>query len=66
MGGPALIAGGNLCGLPALALPNGYGENGLPTSTAFMAPALGEKTLIQLGNAYQAKTDWHLKAPPAA
>jgi aspartyl-tRNA(Asn)/glutamyl-tRNA(Gln) amidotransferase subunit A len=64
-GGPALIAGGNLCGLPAIALPNGYGENGLPTSTSFLAPALGEKTLIQIGNAYQSKTDWHLKAPPA-
>jgi aspartyl-tRNA(Asn)/glutamyl-tRNA(Gln) amidotransferase subunit A len=62
--GPALIPAGNLCGLPALALPNGYGENGLPTSIAFMGPALGEKTLVQLGNLYQSKTDWHLKSPP--
>jgi aspartyl-tRNA(Asn)/glutamyl-tRNA(Gln) amidotransferase subunit A len=63
--GPSLIAGGNLCGLPAIALPNGYGENGLPTSTSFLGAALAEKTLIELGNAYQSKTDWHLKAPPA-
>src|SRR3989449_2210586 len=35
-GGPALIAAGNLCGLPALALPNGFGENGLPTSISFL------------------------------
>jgi aspartyl-tRNA(Asn)/glutamyl-tRNA(Gln) amidotransferase subunit A len=62
--GPALIPAGNLCGLPALAMPNGYGENGLPTSIAFMGPALGEKTLVQLANVFQSKTDWHLKSPP--
>jgi aspartyl-tRNA(Asn)/glutamyl-tRNA(Gln) amidotransferase subunit A len=65
-GGPALIAGGNLCGLPALAMPNGFGENGLPTSIAFMGPAFSERTLVRLGNAYQARSDWHLKQPPAA
>ncbi len=65
-GGPALIPAGNLCGLPALALPNGFGENGLPTSIAFMGPAFSERALVQLGNAYQARTDWHLKRPPAA
>jgi aspartyl-tRNA(Asn)/glutamyl-tRNA(Gln) amidotransferase subunit A len=64
--GPALIPAGNLCGLPALAMPNGYGENNLPTSIAFMGPALSERTLVQLGNLYQSKTDWHLKAPPEA
>ena len=59
-------AAGNLCGLPALAMPNGLGENGLPTSIAFMGPAFSEGGLVQLGNAYQTRTDWHLKRPPAA
>jgi aspartyl-tRNA(Asn)/glutamyl-tRNA(Gln) amidotransferase subunit A len=65
-GGPALIPAGNLCGLPALALPNGFGENGLPTSISFMGPAFSERELVQLGNAFQARSDWHLKRPPAA
>ena len=65
-GGPGLIPAGNLCGLPALALPNGLGENGLPTSIAFMGPAFSEHALVQLGNVYQARTDWHLKPPPVA
>ena len=65
-GGPGLIAAGNLCGLPALAMPNGLGENGLPTSIAFMGPAFSERDLVRLGNAYQARTDWHLKRPPVA
>jgi aspartyl-tRNA(Asn)/glutamyl-tRNA(Gln) amidotransferase subunit A len=65
-GGPALIPAGNLCGLPALALPNGFGENGLPTSISFMGAAFSERELVQLGNAYQARTEWHLKRPPGA
>jgi aspartyl-tRNA(Asn)/glutamyl-tRNA(Gln) amidotransferase subunit A len=65
-GGPALIPAGNLCGLPALALPNGFGENGLPTSISFLGPALSERTLVALGNVLQEKSDWHLQRPPAA
>ena len=64
--GPAVIAAGNLCGLPALAVPNGFGEHDLPTSMAFMGPALGERTLIELGKSFQVATDWHLKRPPEA
>lgn len=65
-GGPALIPAGNLCGLPALAMPNGFGENGLPTSFALLGPAFSEKLLVQAGAFYQRQTDWHLKRPPEA
>ena len=63
--GPAVIPAGNLTGLPALALPDGFGENGLPTSIAFMGAAFSERTLAQIGTAYQARTDWHTRRPPA-
>jgi len=63
-GGPALIAAGNLCGLPALCVPNGLGENRLPTSIAFMGPAFSERELVALGAFYQSKTRWHLERPP--
>ena len=65
-GGPALIPAGNLCGLPALAMPNGYGDNGLPTSFALMGPAFSEKRLAEVGAWYQRQTDWHLRRPPDA
>jgi aspartyl-tRNA(Asn)/glutamyl-tRNA(Gln) amidotransferase subunit A len=65
-GGPSLIPAGNLCGLPALALPDGFGENGLPTSLQFMGPAFSEALLVRIGRAYQQRTDWHTKRPPAA
>jgi aspartyl-tRNA(Asn)/glutamyl-tRNA(Gln) amidotransferase subunit A len=65
-GGPALIAAGNLCGLPALALPDGFGENGLPTSFQLVGPAFSEALLVRIGHAYQQRTDWHTRRPPAA
>jgi aspartyl-tRNA(Asn)/glutamyl-tRNA(Gln) amidotransferase subunit A len=65
-GGPALIPAGNLCGLPALSMPNGFGENGLPTGIAMMGPAFSEATLIAIGNAFQSATDWHSRQPPGA
>jgi aspartyl-tRNA(Asn)/glutamyl-tRNA(Gln) amidotransferase subunit A len=65
-GGPPLIPAGNLCGLPALCVPNGFGENGLPTSISFMGAALSERDLIDLGRMYQDRTDWHTRVPPGA
>jgi aspartyl-tRNA(Asn)/glutamyl-tRNA(Gln) amidotransferase subunit A len=65
-GGPSVIAGGNLCGLPAVAMPNGFGENGLPTSLSFLGPAFSEAKLVALANAYQSKTTWHTRRPPGS
>ncbi len=65
-GGPPLIPAGNLCGLPALALPDGFGENGLPTSLQLMGPVFSESLLVRIGHAYQQRTDWHTRRPPAA
>jgi aspartyl-tRNA(Asn)/glutamyl-tRNA(Gln) amidotransferase subunit A len=65
-GGPPLIPAGNLCGLPALALPDGFGENGLPTSFQLMGPAFSEASLVGIGHGYQQRTDWHTRRPPAA
>jgi aspartyl-tRNA(Asn)/glutamyl-tRNA(Gln) amidotransferase subunit A len=64
-GGPALIPAGNLCGLPALAMPNGFGDNRLPTSISFMGPAFSEGELTALANEYQSRTQWHLERPPS-
>jgi aspartyl-tRNA(Asn)/glutamyl-tRNA(Gln) amidotransferase subunit A len=63
-GGPPLIATGNLCGLPAVCVPNGLGENQLPTSMTFMGPAFSERDLVALAAHYQSKTRWHLERPP--
>jgi len=62
-GGPPVIPAGNLCGLPALCLPTGLGDEGLPTSIAFMGPAFSEGTLVAIGRALQARTKAHTALP---
>ena len=62
-GGPALIPGGNLCGLPALCAPNGFGENGLPTSIQWMGAPNSEELLVAIGNEFQSLTGWHTRRP---
>ena len=63
-GGTAIGGAGNLAGLPALAVPNGFGESGLPTSLSLTGRAFEENRLIAIGAAYQARTDWHARRPP--
>ena len=63
-GGPGVIAAGNLVGQPALVVPNGFGENGLPTAFQFTGRAFSDETLVALGAEVQARTEWHRKRPP--
>ena len=63
-GGPPVIPAGNLCGLPAICIPTGLGALGLPTSIAFMGPALSEASLVQMGIDVQFKLRFHERLPP--
>jgi aspartyl-tRNA(Asn)/glutamyl-tRNA(Gln) amidotransferase subunit A len=62
---PATIPAGNLAGLPALALPMGFGKDGLPVSLQLLGRAFSESTLVAIGDAYQQMTDFHRRQPPA-
>jgi aspartyl-tRNA(Asn)/glutamyl-tRNA(Gln) amidotransferase subunit A len=61
--GPSLGAAGNLCGLPSVTVPNGFGERGLPTALEFMGRTHGEDRILAAAGAYQARTDWHTRRP---
>jgi len=63
-GGTSIAGAANLCGAPALFLPNGFGEAGLPTSLQLTSRARSEATLLQLGMHFQARTDFHRRRPP--
>ncbi len=54
---------GNAAGLPAVAVPNGFTEAGLPTSLQFMGRAWEENTILAAARAWQAVTDWHRRHP---
>ena len=43
----------NLAGIPALALPSGMTEDGLPLSIQFMAPHFSEQALFEVGKKFE-------------
>ena len=55
---------GNAYGLPALALPCGFGREHLPVGFQIMGPPFSEGLLLDLGEVYQKRTNWHLERPP--
>ncbi|WP_200975253.1 amidase [Echinicola sp. 20G] len=54
----------NLTGHPALCMPNGFNDQGSPTSITFLANLYEEEKLIMLGRLYQEGTSWDEKRPP--
>jgi aspartyl-tRNA(Asn)/glutamyl-tRNA(Gln) amidotransferase subunit A len=60
--GPA----GNAAGLPAITIPNGFGEGGLPTGFHIVTRAFDENRLLGLAAAYQQQTEWHTRHPEIA
>ena len=53
----------NYLGGPALIVPCGFTESGLPAAFQLMGRPFSEATLFRLGHAYQDATDWHTRAP---
>ena len=53
----------NLTGHPCLVLPNGFRENGTPTSISFIGNLFDEGKILSVAKAYQDATDFHLKYP---
>lgn len=56
-------AAGNGAGLPAISVPSGFSDAGLPTGIQFMGRAYDEDSVLAVANAYQALTDWHTRHP---
>ena len=53
----------NLGGTPALSLPCGFTESGLPIGLQIVSKHWGEGKALQAGEAYEQVTDWHKKHP---
>jgi hypothetical protein len=54
----------SLTGLPALALPCGFTEAGLPVSLQVIGRAWAEPTLFRLGHAYEQAAGWVQRRAP--
>jgi len=62
-GGDGLGGWGNGCGLPALALPMGFGPGGMPCGFQVVAPAFEEASTMRIGRAFQEATAFHKERP---
>lgn len=53
----------SLIGLPALALPAGFGANGLPMGLQLIGPDGADASLLAMGQAYHLATNWPAHHP---
>jgi len=53
----------NYLGLPALSVPCGFTDNGLPTSFQLVARPFAESTLLRVAHAFESATDWTRRVP---
>src|SRR5438034_11147576 len=60
---PNVLTAWNVTGQPVLALPNGFGKNGLPLGMQIVGRPFGETTILRIGHAYECATAWHTRRP---
>jgi aspartyl-tRNA(Asn)/glutamyl-tRNA(Gln) amidotransferase subunit A len=53
----------NLTQQPALSVPCGFTSAGLPIGLQVVGPRHGDALVLRVGEAYQARTDWHRRTP---
>ena len=54
---------GNLAGIPAISVPNGFGENNLPTALCIVGNAWSELAATSIAKSYQQRTNFHTTHP---
>ncbi len=53
----------NLAGLPAMSIPCGFGEGGMPVGLQLVGDYFAEARMLQAAHQYQLATDWHRRQP---
>ncbi|HEX2981744.1 MAG TPA: Asp-tRNA(Asn)/Glu-tRNA(Gln) amidotransferase subunit GatA [Anaerolineaceae bacterium] len=53
----------NLAGVPGLAFPVGFDQDGMPVGLQLMGAHFREDILFRMAHAYQQVTDWHQRKP---
>ena len=56
----------NIVGLPAMSVPCGFANGGLPTGFEVYGRPFDETTVLRIGAAYQKVTEWHRASPARA
>ena len=55
----------NIAGLPAISVPGGFGEGGMPVGLQFVGQRLDEPTILRVASAYEQLAQWPT-APPGS
>ena len=53
----------NLAGLPAVSVPCGFDDDGMPIGLQFIGKHFDEATILRLAHHYEQATEWHKKKP---
>jgi aspartyl-tRNA(Asn)/glutamyl-tRNA(Gln) amidotransferase subunit A len=53
----------NLAGVPAISLPCGLDQDGLPIGMQVIGKHFDEVTILRVAHAYEQQTEWHKKTP---
>lgn len=53
----------NANGLPAISVPCGFSDDGLPMALQFVGKRFSDATVIGAAHAYEQSTDWHKRRP---
>ena len=56
----------NLASCPAISVPCGFDDNGMPVGLQVGGKPFSEETLFRIGHAYEQATEWHTRRPAAA
>jgi len=54
----------NLTGNPALAMPTGFNDDGMPLAMQIVGKQFDEAMVYRIAAGYEAATDWHAQRPP--
>ena len=55
----------NLASCPAMSVPCGFDDNGMPVGLQIGGKPYSEETLFRIGHAYEQATEWHTTRPAA-
>jgi Asp-tRNA(Asn)/Glu-tRNA(Gln) amidotransferase A subunit family amidase len=61
----SLVLPANLTGQPAISVPMGFGEGGLPAGLMIMGRRFDDATVFELAAAFERATPWKDRSPPA-